>query len=126
MSKEMDKIDSLIKEALSKEEAAFYDELEEQGLLAKLGAVHKGKMGWLVIMMNLVTLAAFVFLIYCGIRFFNSDQTNEIIRWGSGAFLCMMLMSMMKLYIWLQMDKNDIIRELKRLELQLAAMAHKK
>jgi hypothetical protein len=31
---------------------------------------------------------------------------------------------MLKLYVWMQMDKNDILRELKRLELQVSAVAH--
>jgi hypothetical protein len=30
---------------------------------------------------------------------------------------------MLKLYVWMQMDKNDILRELKRLELQVYAVA---
>jgi hypothetical protein len=31
----------------------------------------------------------------------------------------MIFMGMMKLYLWMQMDKNDILRELKRIELQI-------
>ncbi|MCL6266491.1 DUF6768 family protein [Flagellimonas myxillae] len=126
MKKEMEEIDKLIKEALSAEEAQFYDELGEQNILAKLGGVFKGKMAWLAIIMNIVNLAIFGFLIYCVVHFFGTESTNEIIKWGVGILACLAAMSMIKLYVWMQMDKNDLLRELKRMELQISALSHKK
>ncbi|MBD1262994.1 hypothetical protein HZY62_20550 [Maribacter polysiphoniae] len=125
MNKETENIDELIKETLNKEEAKFYDELEEQNLIGKLGEVYKGKMGWLAIIMNVVHLVIFGLLIYCIIRFFGTNETNELIKWASAGFLCMIVMSMLKLYIWMQMDKNDILREMKKLELQVATLFSK-
>ncbi|WP_273277100.1 DUF6768 family protein [Maribacter polysiphoniae] len=125
MNKETENIDELIKETLNKEEAKFYDELEEQNLIGKLGEVYKGKMGWLAIIMNVVHLVIFGLLIYCIIRFFGTNETNELIKWASAGFLCMIVMSMLKLYIWMQMDKNDMLREMKKLELQVATLFSK-
>ncbi len=120
-----EKIDDLIKETLTREEAKFYDELEEQNLLAKLGQAHKGKTGWLVSVMTFVHIGLFLIFAYCAVRFFDTQVTNELITWSAAGFLCMIAMGMLKLYIWMQMDKNDILRELKRLELQVAALSHK-
>ena len=125
MKKHEEKIDDLIKEALSLEEAKFYDELGEQSLLEKLGKAHKGKTGWLVTLMTLMHILVFVVFVFCTVQFFNTDVTNELITWACAGFLCMIFMGMMKLYIWMQMDKNDILRELKRIELQVAALSHK-
>lgn len=125
MHRENEKIDELIKETLTEEEAKFYDELEEQNILGKLGEVYKGKMGWLAITMNVVHLIIFGLFVYCLVQFFNTDDTNTLIQWASAGFLCMIFMGMLKLYVWMQMDKNDTLRELKRLELQVAAMAQK-
>lgn len=125
MNKETENIDELIKETLNQEEAKFYDELEEQNLIGKLGEVYKGKMGWLAIIMNVVHLVIFGLLIYCIIRFFGTNETNELIKWASAGFLCMIVMSMLKLYIWMQMDKNDMLREMKKLELQVATLFSK-
>lgn len=119
-----EKIDDLIKEALSKEEAKFYDELGEQNLIEKLGEVHKGKMGWLASLITILHVLIFIVFIYCTVIFFDTEITNEMIKWACAGFLCMIFLSMMKLYIWFQMDKNDILRELKRLELQVAAMTN--
>ena len=120
-----EKIDDLIKEALSTEEAKFYDELGEQNLMEKLGEVHKGKMGWLALVITVMHMLIFVLFVYCTVQFFNTEITNELIKWASAGFLCMIFMGMMKLYLWMQMDKNDILRELKRLELQVATLSHK-
>ncbi len=124
MEKNREKIDELIKVALSTEEAKFYDELGEQSLIEKLGEVHKGKNGWLATVMTVVHIVVFVAFVFCTVRFFNTEQVNELIKWASGGFLCLIFMGMLKLYIWMQMDKNDILRELKRLELQVSSLYH--
>ena len=125
MKKEKEKIDELIKETLSQEEAKFYDELDEQNLIGKMGEVYKSKVGWLAIVMNVVYLGVFGLFIYCMVRFFGTTETNDLITWASAGFLCMIFMGMLKLYFWMQMDKNDILRELKRLELQVATLSGK-
>ncbi|WP_411031027.1 DUF6768 family protein [Spongiimicrobium sp. 3-5] len=125
MKKNTEKIDELIKEALTKEEAKFYDELGEQNLFGKINEVYRGKMGWLAIIMNIVHLVIFVLFVYCIVAFFNTDVTNELIKWSAAGFLCMIVMGMLKLYVWMQMDKNDLLRELKRLELQISALTNK-
>lgn len=125
MDKEKERIDKLIKETLNQEEARFYDELEEQNLLGKLGQAHTGKTGWLVTVMTIMHIVIFVLFVYSTVRFFGTDDTNELIKWASAGFLAVIFMGMLKLYIWMQMDKNDLLRELKRLELQISALSHK-
>ena len=125
METEKEKIDKLIKETLSQEEAKFYDELEEQNLIGKLGETLKGKTGWLVIVMNIMNLVFFVLFIYCCVQFFKVDETDGLIQWAVAGFLCWSFMAFIKLYIWMQMDKNDILRELKRLELQVSVLSNK-
>ncbi|NER16321.1 DUF6768 family protein [Spongiivirga citrea] len=125
MKNDKEEIDKLIKQALTEEEAQFYDELDEQNLIQKFGNVHKGKTGWLATIMTVFNIAVAVLLVYCIVQFLNTEQTNELIKWAAAGFLCMIFMSMIKLYVWLQMDKNDILRELKRLELQVASFSSK-
>ena len=125
MSKKIEKIDDIIKEALTQEEAKFYDELEEQGICKKIGGLFKGKNAWFFIMMNVLNLISLGLAIYCIIQFFNAENTNDLIKWGMAFFFCAMMMSMLKLYAWMQMDKNSIIRELKRLEFQVSILSSK-
>jgi len=125
MKSEREKIDELIKETLNQEEAKFYDNLDEQNLFGKIGETFKGKMGWLAIVMNIANLIFFGLFIYCCVQFFDADQTNDLIQWAVAGLLCWAFMAFIKLYVWMQMDKNDILRELKRLELQVSGLAHK-
>ena len=119
MSKEFEKIDLLIKEALTEEESKFYDNLDEQNVFQMLGGLFKGKNRWIMLLMNIVMLIVFVFLIYCIVQYFNTDVTNELILWSNAGFICILMISILKLFMWMQMDKNSIKRELKRLEYKL-------
>ncbi len=122
MKRDLEKIDELIRETLNVEEAQFYDSLEERNLFGKLGEVYKGKMGWLIVVMNLVTLVFLGLFVYCLVQFFETNDTNMLIKWVLGGFICWSFMAMIKLYIWMQMNRNDVLRELKRIELQLAVL----
>lgn len=82
-------IDKLIKETLTEEEAKFYDDLDEQGVWGMVGGIFKGKLGWLVIIMNIINLVVFGFFIYCLIQFFDVTETNELIKWGLGVVICL-------------------------------------
>ena len=110
MNKNIEKIDEIIKEALTKEESKFYDELDEQNLIEMLGGIYKGKLGWLVVILNIVIVAVFVLFIYCAIQYFSTDNTNELIRWSVAGTFCMIVVGMLKLFVWMQMDKNSILR----------------
>ena len=121
----MEEIDKLIKDTLSQEEAKFYDALDEQNIFEMLFGLFKGKNAWINILLNIMIVVFFACLIYCGIQFFNSDTTNELIKWGLGCVTFLMSISMLKLYAWMQMDKYAILREMKRLELQVMSLSGK-
>jgi len=125
MKNNKEEIDQIIKESLTKEEAQFYDDLDEQNLLQMFGGLFKTKQSWLIVIMNIVNLVAFGFFIYCIVQFLNANDTNELIKWASAGFLCWTSVAMIKLFAWMQMDKNALLREMKRLELQIAVLANK-
>jgi len=121
----MEDIDKLIKETLTQEEAKFYEELDEQNLFEMLGGLFKGKNKWIMYVMNVMTLVFFGLAIYCTIQFFNTEIVSELIKWGVGGVVFLLAVSMMKLFSWMQMDKNALLREMKRLELQVSSLANK-
>ena len=125
MKNKMEEIDDLIKETLTKEEAEFYDSLDEQNLFEMVGGLFNTKNRWLIILMNIVQVISFVLFIYCLVQFFDTDETNELIKWGAGGFVFLMMSTFLKLFSWMQIDKNAILREMKRLELQVSSLAGK-
>ncbi len=125
MKTNMEDIDKLIKDSLTEEEAKFYDELDEQNLFQMLGGIYKGKNSWLIILMNIFQIIFFGLFIYCAIQFFKVEQTNELIKWGIFGSVALYAQSMLKLFAWMQMDKKAIIREIKRLEIQVSSLSAK-
>ncbi|MEO9805974.1 MAG: DUF6768 family protein [Reichenbachiella sp.] len=115
-----EEIDEMIRTALSKEEAVFYDNLKEQNLLEMVGGLFTGKLRWLNIINILITSIFVGVAIYCLVNFLRVENTNELIRWGTGLMACMMATSMLKLWNWNQMNKNALLREIKRLQLLIA------
>ncbi|BAO77099.1 DUF6768 family protein [Winogradskyella sp. PG-2] len=125
MKTNMEDIDKLIKDTLTQEEAKFYDDLEEQNLWQMIFGIFKGKNSWIVYVMSIVQVVFFGLFIYCAIQFFKVETTNELIKWGIYGTLALMASSMLKLFSWMQMDKKAIIREIKRLELQVSSLSSK-
>lgn len=125
MKNNMEDIDKLIKETLTKEEAKFYDDLDEQNIFQMLGGLFKGKNSWLTFFMNFMTAIVFGLLIYCIIQTFDAEKTNDLILWVGGVLLCFSYISMIKIYLWMQMHRNALTREIKRLELQISSLSSK-
>jgi len=125
MKNNMEDIDKLIKETLTHEEAKFYDDLDEQNALQMVGGLFKGKNKWLLVMMNIMTLVFFGLFIYCLIEFFDAEAIKDLLKWGLGSVVFLLGVSILKVFAWMQMDKNAILREMKRLELQVSSLYHK-
>jgi len=121
-----EEIDQLITESLSEDEAAFYRNLDEPGLFRSWGEIYSGKYGRIALIMSVVHLIVFIFAIYCGYKVFTLEGIVEIIQYGTLLFIALMFASMIKLWHWMQMDKNSMLREMKRLEFQVAVLMEKK
>ena len=125
MKNNMEEIDQLIKDTLSKEEAAFYDSLEDQNVFEMFVGLFKGKNAWILVVMNVMIFVFLGLLIYCCIQFFKVTSTHDLVKWGFASMTALLALSMLKIYAWMQMDKNAILREMKRLELQVMSLSGK-
>ena len=75
--------------------------------------------------MQMINIVAFGFMIYCLIQTFDVENTNDLMLWIGGFFFCFLTMSMLKIYAWMQIHKNALVREIKRLELQISFLSGK-
>ena len=125
MKNNLEEIDHLIKETLTQEESKFYDGLEEQGFLGMIKGLFAGKLKWIMLLMNFMTIVFFAIFVYCIVQFFNAAETKELIKWATGALLFLISISILKLFAWMQMDKNALLREMKRLELLISSISPK-
>lgn len=123
MGKQKNEIDELIRQALGEEEANYYEQLEEEQSLLEEGlGLFKGKRAWISVWISIVIMAVFVGSIYCLVEFFRVEETKELMIWGGGFFFGMFMITALKIWAWMQMDKNSLMREIKRLEFQVSVL----
>ena len=120
-----EEIDQLIKESLSKEDARFYHDLDEQGMFKQWGSIYKSKLGAWAVFISAMQLIFTVLIFWTGYRFLTADGMEPLIKWGAGLFLSFIVVAQLKLWHWMQMDKNTILLEMKRLEFQVAVLTEK-
>jgi len=56
-------------------------------------------------------------------RFAQSADPVDMLRQGAAATLAFVGVAMVKVWFWLELQKNAIVREVKRLEVQVASLA---
>ena len=118
-------IDQLIREALSEDESIAYEELGEQSVIAMALGIFTGRNRYMMILMAISTMIIFGIGVYSGIKAYNVIETNELIRWTAVFFFSMMGVMALKTWSWMEMEKNATLRELKRVELQIANLANR-
>ncbi len=116
----MNKLDRLIEETLDAEDRAIFAQYGERGMFGEIAGLFSGKFGPWNILTAVIQLLLFAGALYAGRQFIAIDDLQEMIRWGALAGLLFMAMTAIKLMQWEQVHANRIIREIKRVELQLA------
>ena len=112
-------VDEMIRAALSKEEAEYYEKLNDDSLFDMVTSLYKGKMMWFNVINTAVSLMFTALGVYCLVQFLNVQNTNDVIRWGAGLAGCSATISMIKVWTWNQMDKNAVVKEIKKLQIIL-------
>jgi hypothetical protein len=114
-------LDRMIDEALGDEERAILRSIgEEPGFFRQVFGVFRGPTGWVNGVMMAAQALLFVAGAYAAWRFFGAADPVAQLRWGLPAAVLLILSAMLKLAVLPRMETNIVLRELKRLELQLA------
>lgn len=120
----MTNLDTAIREALSKEDAEFLAKFEgEQPITTQIFGTFGGVNGGMHIFAALITFAMFGAAVYCAWHMFNVSDLRDTVLWSVGAIVATLAVAMLKMYFWMEMNKNVVLREVKRLELQVARLA---
>jgi len=119
----MSEIDDAIREALSRDDAAFLANFEkEPGLFGEVIDVFRGPMGWINIVMVIVMLPLFGFVFYAGWKFATLEDLRAMAHWGAMGAVAIIVVTLLRLWFWMEMHTNRVLREVKRLELQVARL----
>lgn len=119
----MTNIDDAIRQSLSAEDAKLLETYAgEEPIHRQVLSTLSGRFGPLNAGGSVVGLAAFVFGIWAVWKMVEAVAVRDMLLWGGGAALAFLMVAMIKLWFLMEMQKNAIIREVKRLELQIARL----
>ena len=120
----MNKTDDLIKQTLSAEDRDLLARHDEPGYFSQAFGLFRGTLGWVVWVAYLCGIADFAGF---GVSLWRSWHTTEAlvaVQWGVLAIVLFQFTMIMKSFLGSHMEANRMLRELKRVELQLALLRH--
>jgi len=119
----MESIDERIQKALSSEDQAFLARMEADGsLYGDIAATFRGRTRWLNAFGWFGGLISFAVAVFCAWRFATQTDVRSMLLWGAGTIISFLWLGMIKLWFWMELQKVGIVREIKRVELQLASL----
>ena len=117
----MSKLDDQIRAALSAEDRALLDEYaDEPGILDLVAGTFRGKMRFWSALSVFMTLPMFALSVWCFVELVTADDVLVALRWGAGFLWSALAVAMLKMWFWMQMNQQAVLREIKRVELQVA------
>ncbi len=124
----MNDLDAQIRAALQAEDAEILAEFEGGvPLHEEMLQLYQGRRRWLNLGAMIGTMGLLGGLLFCGYQFFQVEpleagSTRQWIAWATGFLALFIWLVLMKLWFWLELVKNSVTREVKRLELQVALL----
>jgi len=119
----MNTLDQAIRQALSTEDAEFLAKLDKESPLDEVLHTFTGRWAILNVFAAIITFAAFGFFVYAMVQITQTEDVRATILWASAAIVSAMFVAILKIWFWMEMHRNQILREVKRVELQVARLA---
>jgi len=114
-------IDNLIEEALGQEERELLQRIgDEPGFFGMAFGLFSGRLGWVNVLLMIIQALLFLTAVYAAWMFFAADDTVSQLRWGLPSAVLLIVATMIKMAMWPNIQTDRVLRELKRIELQLA------
>jgi len=117
-------LDDKIREAM-RSEADFGDPAGEEGLFQMLFEVFQGRRRWWNFYGLILTFIFMGLAIWCAVRFVDAQEMKALIGWAAGFLVSVQSVGLIKIWFWMEMNKNSVLREVKRLELQTLRLSNR-
>ena len=123
----MTDIDDAIRAGLDADDRAFLASLDdERGLFRQLGDSLGGPLGgWAKVVFAMTFVMGIVLLVSVW-QLLTADTTREQILWATAAMALVMSTGFLKDWLFSRMNMFTVLREVKRLQLQVAMLTEKR
>ena len=119
----MNDIDAKIREALRQEDMQLLEEFRgERPLREMIIETFRSRHRWINIMTFAMPVVFLVLLAVFAYQFFHAESVCAMIAWAAGCLWSVLAIGMFKIIYTLELNKNSVSREIKRLELELAQL----
>ncbi|MEP7705561.1 DUF6768 family protein [Paraglaciecola sp. 25GB23A] len=113
-------IDDQITQALNAEVKRLEPLLiDNKGLFNRLLPIYRGGMRRWVWLVNGLALITAGLMFWSGFEFFTAQQTEQQIFWGICLIVAVQMQVAMKNWLFMEMNRSSLLRELKRIEIAL-------
>jgi len=123
----MSNIDEKIRSALSAEDQKAIAEIsEDAGLFELIGLTFKGKQAWIsyyMYFLGLLVTAAFIYFVY---QYLGTSDIKSSLNWALLIIGCGFMFILLKVLGWQQIQRAELMREIKRLEMRIVLASEKK
>lgn len=116
----MNDFDDKLKRALENGKSIEFE--REETLREMVMQTFKSRMRWVVILLWLEGVAVFGVAIWSGIRLYHAQDLKPLIVYSTILIISVCFFVLVKVVGWQWMNKYSVLREIKRLELQVAAL----
>lgn len=119
----MNDLDARIREALAQEDNALEAATRtEAGIPELYLSTMQGRNRLWGLFINFWIFVFVAVLFYSLYRYSQVDALRPSITWGVGMVLSGLIVVSLKIWVWIEMQKNSVLREVKRVELQVARL----
>jgi hypothetical protein len=116
-------LDRIIDDALGQEESELLRSISgEPNILERALGMFGAGVGWMVAFMMVIQTLMFVAGVWAAWNFFEASEPVAQLRWGLPAAVLLLMSVTIKLAVAPAIQHNRLMRELKRVELQIARL----
>lgn len=117
--------EKLIREVVQQHEAELPHAFQDDPAITEvIVQTFRGRRRWLMVLAYGFTLLGTVLMFSCGYQFFVAAETTKSqIAWAAGFIFFAISTSMTKVWVWGEMGRYSLMREIKRLELVVADLS---
>ena len=116
----MNDLDRKIQAALRRDDAgeALAD---EPNIAEEVLAAFRGRRRWVSALALVAQFAALAGVVFAAMKFFDAADITAQLRWGGLTLALFIVVSMIKIWFWLEMQSHRVLREVKRVELLIVS-----
>ncbi len=116
-----DELDELIRKMLDQDDQQLIEELAVTGPMEKIVRSFRSRVKFLNAMVLIMMFAFAALAVFCAIKYFDSESVKASLGWAVGFVGSWTTIGFLKLYQFMDIDRNLILRELKKIEYKLAS-----